>query len=226
MKSKLTALTNLFGREKATTEIDYAQYITLLDELQLNDTQQVLNASTIRTVQYHGTCYNFERFKPFCHFGTIPAAMAAWRSKARLLHDIQFDQGQERNAAIILGNRPEPLNLSWGKRYTVALYLTNPLRIEDVKNRHNIGHIIASLQTVPHISKLQRKLLEENDRDKLILNIQKVALALGYDGLVYVNKSEDAGMQSYVNFFDNQVKIDCFELCYTRDGENNWRYNL
>ena len=226
MKSKLTALTNLFGRKKATPEINYTQYITLLNELQLNETQQVLNASTIRTVQYHGTCFNFERFKPFCHFGTKHAAMAAWRSKARLLHGIQFDQGQERNAAITLGDRPEPVNLSWGKIYTVALYLTNPLRIEDVKDRHNIGHIIASLEAVPGISKSQRKLLDENDVVKLILNIQRVALVLGYDGFVYVNKSEDKGMQSYVNFFDNQVKVDSFELLYTRDVENNWRYNL
>ena len=212
-------------KRKAPSRIKRERYIELLNTIEQMRSQEVIERSSINIFQYHGTCDIFDNFKPFCHFGTEDAAVTAWRSKAHQRHGIQFDEGQENNAAIILGNRKIPTNLSLGIIHKVALFLTNPLYVNDFKERHNIGHIAKALQSVPGISKSQFKQLDEENTRVLMVNILNVALDLGYDGLAYVNGTEDVGSTSYTNFFAKQAKIVESRAVYVRNVDGCWRHN-
>lgn len=127
-------------------------------------------------VMYHGAFDNFETFHPISHFGTRKAAN-------QRVHDVA--QGEYSTLAGKLGHV-----------MPVYLAIKNPLRVTDQE---------ASGEHVLLRSIIEGKYPFDLDTARKD-GAYAAAQAAGYDGLVYANRLEDIGQDSWVIFSPAQVK--------------------
>jgi hypothetical protein len=133
---------------------------------------------------YHGTFQpTIERFQPLSHFGTRAAAEERLRFKGK-------------REGI---NRP-------GRIYQVALDIKRPFRVRDFAGIHSPTHFAFDLRQAGLIDQeemlaITRLAGEAGQSQALIRKLQD----LGFDGMVYRNKYEDPGSESYVITDPNQV---------------------
>ncbi len=139
-------------------------------------------------VMYHGTKENFDTFLPWSHFGTARAANDR----------IKYVQAQT------LG-RPGA-----ARRYKpqeeriipVYLHIENPLRVED-KDTNDEATLLNSFIRNEILMPTGFRL----DIDYARKHGTMAALTkLGYDGLVYKNRFEDQGKDSWIIFRPEQAK--------------------
>ena len=133
---------------------------------------------------YHGTFQpTIERFQPLSHFGTLAAAEERLRFKGK-------KEGR---------NQP-------GRIYQVALDIKRPFRVRDFAGIHSPTHFAFDLRQAGLIDQeemlaITRLAGEDGQAQALIRKLQD----LGFDSMVYRNKYEDPGSESYVITDPSQV---------------------
>ncbi|KKN77567.1 hypothetical protein LCGC14_0358420 [marine sediment metagenome] len=139
-----------------------------------------------KVVAFHGTRADIKTFKPLSHFGTEKAA-------GRALESVK-GKGKE-------------------KIIPVELALKNPLEVKDtvgvtedvidwVRQAEDLG--VVSEAEADSIENIVTETGEIEEANKAFIKLLK---SKGYDGLKYINKTEDKGSTSYVIFDSGQVKI-------------------
>ena len=133
---------------------------------------------------YHGTFQpTIERFAPLSHFGTRAAAEERLRFKGKK------------------EQRDQP-----GRIYQVTLDIKRPFRVRDFAGIHSPTHFAFDLKQAGLIDQeemlaITRLAGEAGQAQALIRKLQD----LGFDGMVYRNKYEDPGSESYVITDPSQV---------------------
>jgi len=149
-------------------------------------------------VYYHATFDPIDKFWPFSHFGTYKAAISRMID---VLDDVHDDGNPFYDRDILL--------------YPVRLDIQNPLKTVDVYNER--PYVVADVATYI-LNKMHKTLPDpiKQDLHKLInvtttpKNTQQLVTILnlmGYDGLTYRNKVEDAGHYSMINLTSDQAHI-------------------
>jgi len=133
---------------------------------------------------YHGTFQpTIERFQPLSHFGTRAAAEERLRFKGK-------------REGI---NRP-------GRIYQVALDIKRPFRVKDFAGIHSPTHFAFDLRQAGLIDQEEMlaitRLAGDAQQGQALINKLR---ELGFDGMVYRNKYEDPGSESYVITDPSQV---------------------
>lgn len=192
------------------------------------------------------TVYHFGRapvtsFRPLSHFGTLNAAFERF---------IQKD--------ILPNGATEEAYLDGAVFYPVHLRIKNPLIVEDdcswgsngttmstmkhlspAEQSHAVQALSSSVPDGEVLNELQQAGLYEIDQDpqqnRYNLKCQRVIAMLeskGYDSIAYINREEDSGSVSWVNFRPQQVVgAYCGPLtdqpCHPLQGKpRDWRDHL
>ena len=133
---------------------------------------------------YHGTFQpSIQNFAPLSHFGTLAAAEERLRFKGK-------KEGR---------NQP-------GRIYQVTLDIKRPFRVRDFAGIHSPTHFAFDLRQAGLIDQeemlaITRLAGEAGQAQALIRKLRD----LGFDGMIYRNKYEDPGSESYVITDPSQV---------------------
>jgi hypothetical protein len=129
----------------------------------------------------------FDEFIPMSHFGTAKAAR---------------DRAISRGLLSVEPSWKRPFHHPGSRTYPVYLSIKNPLRVTDAMASDEASMLGALIQ-------LQRERGEYMDIDIDVARSEGAYEAVrraGYDGLVYENRIEDKGSDSWVIFDPNQAK--------------------
>lgn len=141
-------------------------------------------AATGPITAYHGTFQpRIERFAPLSHFGTLAAAEERLRFK-----------GKKEGIS-------QP-----GRIYQVTLDIKRPFRVRDFAGIHSPTHFAFDLRQAGLIDQeemlaITRLAGDTRQGQALIDKLRE----LGFDGMIYRNKYEDPGSESYVITDPSQV---------------------
>jgi hypothetical protein len=135
------------------------------------------------TFLFHGSEKHLSRFKPLTHFGTEKAAMDR----------LQYKKTK-------------------GNIYKVIINIDNPAVIKDAPVKHTPSQFAFALKDaklITHEEMLTVTTVENSPKreSKQTAILIKLLISKGYDGLVYKNRYEDKGHNSYVILKPEQVQI-------------------
>jgi hypothetical protein len=167
----------------------------------------VESAGTITA--YHGT---FERlrlpFRPLSHFGSMNAAQDRLKAvqktsmkAARKLH------GTRPMAPWLVSSMQHQARRAEGTPtiYRVTLSMRNPVRIKDSAVQHSPRLLAFALNDAKVLTREEMLSVSLADDDAQAEQLIGLLRAKGYDGIVYKNRYEDRGSDSYVILDATQI---------------------
>jgi hypothetical protein len=149
------------------------------------------NHPDVPHVVYHATNKDFSKFFPMSHFGTLKAATD------------RLEELDKKNQNII------PVHISMKNPFHLGeeshTWRDNSDVLGEISDRlYHRGH----KEEATHIQSLADDIMDNNPKDQThhLMTTAKILQGLGYDGVTYVNKIEDAGSKSFIPLFSNQIK--------------------
>ncbi len=171
---------------------------------------QIVEGAGLLTA-YHGTFGELQLpFRPLTHFGTLKAATDRMATVARdAASAVRMLKSPARIPAWRLPSieRDATRHGAPPRIYAVSLHMNNPARIRDAAVKHSPTQIAFGLRDSKLITQeemLTVTTLVDSEQEQ-IRTLVALLHSKGFDGVVYRNRYEDTGSDSYIILDPSQV---------------------